>query len=89
MTRLTAAAQPAGFAAGWVRWLALGLFAALAGIGLIARPSNAESLSRLPHTYSCSVASQRAWPIPSQPRGCCQCTCVAVATIVPHLIALG
>jgi signal transduction histidine kinase len=40
MTRLTAAAQsaaaqPAGFAAGWVRWLALGLFAALAGIGLL------------------------------------------------------
>jgi signal transduction histidine kinase len=35
MTRLTAAAQPAGFAAGWARWLALGLFAALAGIGLL------------------------------------------------------
>src|ERR1700722_1649232 len=42
MTRLTAAAQPAGFAAGWVRWLALGVFPPLAGIGLLPlRPSPA------------------------------------------------
>src|ERR1700685_939900 len=35
MTRLTAVAQPAGFAAGWGRWLALRLVGALAGIGLL------------------------------------------------------
>jgi signal transduction histidine kinase len=35
MTRPTVAALPAGFPAGWVRWLALGVFAALAGVGLL------------------------------------------------------
>jgi signal transduction histidine kinase len=35
MTRPTEAALPAGFPAGWVRWLALGVFAALAGVGLL------------------------------------------------------
>jgi signal transduction histidine kinase len=37
-------AQPAGFPAGWVRWLTLGVFAALAGVGLLPlRPSPAAA----------------------------------------------
>jgi signal transduction histidine kinase len=44
MTRPADAAQPAGFPVGWARWLALGVFAALVGVGLVPlRPNPAAA----------------------------------------------
>jgi signal transduction histidine kinase len=44
MIRQPGPAQPAAFAAGWARWSALGVFAALAGVGLLPlRPSPAAA----------------------------------------------
>jgi hypothetical protein len=46
MVRQTGSARPAEFPAGWARWLALGVFAALIAVGLLPlRPNPAAAIA--------------------------------------------
>jgi len=45
MIRQTGSARPAEFPAGWARWLALGVFAALIVVGLLLRPNPAAAIA--------------------------------------------
>jgi signal transduction histidine kinase len=60
MTRPTGAAQLAGFPAGWVRWPALAVFAALAGVGLLPlHPSPAALVSAVAVAAAALLLAQR------------------------------